>query len=80
MQTEIETTLLRLLAARGAGKTICPSEVARVVDPDDWRALMPSVRAAAAKLQSEGKVAVTQRGDMVDPGTAKGPIRIGNPS
>jgi hypothetical protein len=33
--TAIARTIRRLLRARGAGKTICPSEVARALAPDD---------------------------------------------
>ena len=80
MDATIETEMLSLLSRRGTGKTICPSEVARRVSPDDWRSLMPRVREVAAKLQRTGRVVVTQRGTLVDPLSAKGPIRIGNRS
>jgi hypothetical protein len=78
-------TLLRqaILAAahrRGAGRTLCPSEVARALAPDDWRALMPALRAAAAALAASGQIVVTQRGRPVDAATARGPIRLGLPT
>lgn len=75
-QAELERTLLELLATRGPGKSICPSEAARRVQPDDWRPLMKATRAVAAKLVTEGRIVVTQRGEPVDLGTAKGPIRL----
>ncbi|MFG6278674.1 DUF3253 domain-containing protein [Microbacterium sp. 5K110] len=65
-----------LLAARAEGATICPSEVARAVGGDEWRALMPSARDAARVLAEEGEVEVTQRGEVVDVTTARGPVRI----
>lgn len=65
-----------LLARTGSGKTICPSEVARAVAPDDWRPLMEATRAAARRLVAAGEAEVTQGGHVVDPPTAKGPIRI----
>lgn len=76
---ELEATILRLLAERRAGATICPSDAARAVGGDDeaaWRALMEPARAAARRLQADGRVTITQGGRPVDPSTAKGPIRI----
>jgi hypothetical protein len=75
----IATVILDLVRARGPDKTICPSEAARRLDPDAWRALMPAVREAAATLQDQGRIAVTRRGRPVDPLAAKGPIRLGPP-
>jgi hypothetical protein len=76
VDTELERTVLALLASRGAGKTICPSDAARAVGGDDWRALMEPARAAARRLVTSGDVEITQGGHVVDPSTAKGPIRI----
>lgn len=72
----LETAILDLLAERGRGKTICPSEAARLVEPEDWRPLMESARRAARRLCAEGTLEVTQRGQVADPSTAKGPIRL----
>ena len=72
----IEAEIARQVAARGAGRTICPSEVARALAAD-WRALMPQVRAAAAGMAARGELRVTQRGAPVDALTAAGPIRLG---
>lgn len=86
----IETTILDLLAQRGPGKTICPSEVARTLhrhpppgmERDDghgagWRALMDPVREAAGRLVASGEIVATQRGETIDLSTVKGPIRLG---
>ncbi|MFM8312263.1 MAG: DUF3253 domain-containing protein [Ilumatobacteraceae bacterium] len=70
------SAILDLLGARSAGATICPSEAARVVDPDGWRDLMEPARRAARRLVAAGAVEITQSGRVVDPSTAKGPIRI----
>jgi hypothetical protein len=72
----LERTILDLLATRARGSTICPSEAARVVDGDGWRDLMEPARRAARRLVAAGSVVVTQAGKVVDPSTAKGPIRI----
>jgi hypothetical protein len=73
---ELEATILALLADRSAGATICPSEAARAVDPAGWRDLMEPARSAARRLVAIGAVHITQGGRVVDPSTAKGPIRI----
>ena len=72
----LESSILELLDHRVAGATICPSEAARAVGGDEWRSLMEPARAAARRLEAAGKVDITQGGRIVDPSTAKGPIRI----
>jgi hypothetical protein len=71
----LEVTILALLAQRAADATICPSEAARAV-ASTWEPLMERARAAARRLVATGMVVVTQRGVVVDPSTAKGPIRV----
>lgn len=72
----LEIAILALLDQRAGGATICPSEAARVVGVDDWQELMEPARAAARRLVVRRAVEITQRGRVVDPSTAKGPIRI----
>jgi len=72
----LESSLLSRLAARAVGATVCPSEAARAVGGEDWRALMEPARAAARRLVARGEVEITQGGRVVDPSTAKGPIRV----
>jgi len=71
----LERRILDLLGARAATATICPSDVARA-EAEDWRPLMEPVRRAARRLVARGEVEILQRGAVVDPSTAKGPIRI----
>lgn len=73
---ELADAIVGLLGARRSGATICPSEAARAVGGDDWRPLMEPARRAARRLVADGIVEVTQGGKVVDPSTAKGPIRI----
>jgi hypothetical protein len=73
---DLETAIDDLLDQRAAGKTICPSEAARRVDPEGWRDLMEPARRAARRLVEAGTVEITQQGRVVDPSTAKGPIRL----
>ena len=72
----LEAKILELLADRGRGKTICPSEAARVLKPEEWQPLMERTRQAARRLVAQGKLEITQKGQVVDPSTAKGPIRL----
>jgi hypothetical protein len=75
----LERTIDGLLDQRRTGMSICPSEAARAVDPEGWRALLPAARAAAGRLAAAGDVEVTQRGAVVDVATARGPVRIRRP-
>ncbi len=77
-EAQIAAEILRQVAARGPGRTLCPSEVARALSPE-WRDLMPAVRAEAGRMQAAGQVQATQRGLPVDPVAARGPIRLGMP-
>ena len=75
----LEDAVRWVLAGRSGGATACPSEVARAVGGDDedvWRPLMEPVRRAARRLVAAGEVEITQRGQVVDPSTAKGAIRL----
>ena len=72
----LEAAIRSLLDQRAREASICPSEAARVVGGEDWRELMEPSRRAARRLVAQGLVEITQKGRVVDPSTAKGPIRI----
>lgn len=75
----IEAAILDLAAARGAPKTICPSEAARALAgdrPEAWSRLMPQVRRVAVRMMKDGRVVITRRGRPVDPDDFKGVYRI----
>ena len=78
--SELEGAILALLAERGRDKTICPSEAAKLVGGKearrDWESLMEPARAAARRLVAQGRIDITQGGRVVDPSSAKGPIRL----
>ena len=74
--TALEQTIAELLDRTKAGGTICPSDAARAVGGDHWHDLMEPARAAARRMVARGEVEITQGGHVVDPSTAKGPIRI----
>ena len=75
----VRAAILELIAARGPGKTICPSEAARAVSADMWRRLMPDVRAEAVRLARAGEIAIYRKGRPVDPESFKGVYRLGRP-
>jgi len=72
----LEFTILELLSHRGPGKTICPSDAARLLNPNGWEDLMERTRAAAKRLVAEGRIVISQRGKIVDPDHVKGAIRL----
>ncbi len=72
MSERIRAAILDLALRRGRAKSLCPSEVAKALDPD-WRPLMSEVRAVAAAMP---EILATQGGVEVDPRTARGPIRL----
>ena len=72
----LEETIATLLNARARTSTICPSDAARAVGDDQWRGLMEPARRAARRMVARGELQITQGGMVVDPSTAKGPIRL----
>ena len=72
----LRTAILALTAER-APKSICPSDAARAVDAENWRALMDDARGAARELARAGDVVITQKGAALDPDAQwRGPVRI----
>jgi hypothetical protein len=79
VDADLERALLDLLDRRARTATVCPSEAARAVggaDEDAWRPLMEPARMAARRLVARGEAEITQAGRVVDPSTAKGPVRV----
>ena len=82
VDAELEAAILELLDQRSSSTTICPSEAARLVarrrglDGEEWRNLMEPARQAARRLVVVDQVDITQKGQVVDGSTAKGPIRL----
>jgi hypothetical protein len=68
--------ILEKVRDRGLDKTICPSEVARELGGEEWRSLMPEIRAVGADLVESDMIQATQRGQIVNPLQVKGPIRF----
>lgn len=66
---------IRTLLRKRDGKSICPSDAARVVGGEAWRDRMADVRAIAGEMAARGELVVTQKGDEVTV-AALGPIRL----
>ena len=63
----IRDAILAQTEARGATKSICPSEVARALEPEDWQKLMPR----------EARIDIPRKGKPVDPeAEIRGVIRL----
>jgi uncharacterized protein DUF3253 len=78
---EIRATILVLLARRDPGRTICPSDAARALAGDaGFRPLMDPVRRVAREMVGRGELEITQSGRVVDPGAARGAIRLRLPA
>jgi len=76
-QSELSQLILQHVRQRGAEKSVCPSEVARAIDPQNWRSHMDSVRLVARQLAVQGKIRITQGDQQLDPTRDwLGPIRL----
>ena len=80
--SDARATTLALLAARAAGATVCPSEVARAIAAGageaDWRGGMPAVHAAVDAMVADGLVRLSWKGAAK--AVRDGPYRIGRPA
>ncbi|MCC5981766.1 MAG: DUF3253 domain-containing protein [Oceanicaulis sp.] len=75
----IETAILALVEQRGVGKSICPSEAARAVWPEDWQKHMREVRAVAVGMARKGEISILRKGKPVDPEDFRGVYRLSLP-
>ena len=73
---DISATILSTAIQRGPQKSTCPSEIARMLFPDNWRKHMKNIVDVAIDLHHQGKVLITQKGKPIDVNHIKGPIRI----
>ena len=71
---------LAMLHARGADRTLCPSEVARDLagKGGDWRARMDEVHGAVDRLLDGGEIALSWKGRALE--RREGPYRIATAS
>jgi len=72
----IENAIFAALAEVEAGKSISPEAVARAVDAENWRRVLPQVRATAVGLARREKLVIIRHGKPVDPNGFKGVWRM----
>ena len=76
----IEDAILDAIAAVPAGKSVAPDQVAKAIDLESWRRVLPQVKAAAIGLARAGKVAILRHNKPVDPAEPiKGVYRLRAP-
>jgi hypothetical protein len=75
-----EQAILQLLHARGADKSISPSDAARALagNPpgDAWRKSLAPIRLATMRLARSGQIEILRKGKPVAPADAHGVIRL----
>jgi hypothetical protein len=76
MTRSIEDAIFEALAARPAGASIAPEEVARTADPEGWRGRIGQVRPTAVGLARQGRLVILRKGKPVDPEEFKGVYRL----
>lgn len=76
MAASVEETLFTLLAGLEPGKSVSPEQVARAVDAEGWRRVLPQVRSTAVGLARAGRVVVIRHNKPVDPERFKGVYRL----
>jgi len=76
MDQNLANALDDLLRERGPGKTICPSEIARRIDPSNWKSQMAAVHDIVTERALTGDISVLQKGEVVDPKKRRGVYRI----
>ena len=79
MASPIEEAIFAALGEFAPGKSVAPETVARSVDPEGWRRLLPQVRATAVGLARQGRLVILRHGKPADPDAFKGVYRLRAP-
>ena len=72
----IDEMIFKLLDEVPPGKSVAPEDVARALDPEGWRRMLPQVRAAAVGLARQGRLVILRHNKPADPNTFKGVYRL----
>jgi len=76
MSQRVEETLLALLSQVREGESISPNDVAKSVDPENWRRELPKVKAVAVGLARQGRIEILRKGKPADPDELRGIYRL----
>jgi hypothetical protein len=79
MSVSVEAALLDLIEQAPPGKGVSPEQVARAVDPENWRRQLGQVRAVAVGLARQGRITILRHNKPADPETFKGVYRLARP-
>ena len=71
----IEAAVRALLRSRQPGRSICPSDVARIVGGTTWRTLLPVVRDCAVTMSQRGELDIVRRSRVVKTKPTEGVLR-----
>ena len=71
----IEAAVRALLRSRQPGRSICPSDVARIVGGTSWRALLSDVRDRAVMMAERDELEILRRGRVVKRNPTDGVLR-----
>jgi len=71
----IDAAVQALLRSRQPGRTICPSDIARIVGATTWRRLLPVVRERAVAMTARGELEILRRGQVVTENPTQGVLR-----
>lgn len=71
----IDAAIRALLRSRQPGRSICPSDIARIVGGTTWRPLLPAVRQRAVKMAERGELQILRRGRVVRQHLTEGVLR-----
>jgi hypothetical protein len=71
----VDAAITALLRSRGTGKSICPSDVARIAGGQGWRAILPVVRDRAVRMAERGQLQIFRRNIVVKTNLTQGVLR-----
>lgn len=75
----IQAKIMQVLQEAGTGKSICPTQIAKSLYPDDpkWNRHVREVRREAINMAKEQKITILRKGKPTDPNEdIKGVIRL----
>jgi hypothetical protein len=76
----VDAAMRALLRSRSPGRSVCPSDIARIAGGATWRALLPVVRERAVTMAERGELEVLRRGHVAPTNTTQGVLRYRLPA
>ena len=72
----IAAQILRQTIECGPNGSVAPNDIARALEPEDWRRLLGRVRQCAMRLARAGRIQILRKGKPVEPEGVRGVIRL----